>query len=182
VAGCVRVRRRPPPVQLKTTAVTLGRSVPESGAAAGRGNGARRRAPLPLPVFSLFSPPARPSQDASAASRLKSGIFPGPCAPAHPNLTQPFQSNCLSIIDYLLPNGESFIFSKGNSGKTFSLIRRDLPSGTEMELFRGMRPWPLAPSPDGQYIAFISRIPSGKVMVVGTSGGTPRALYEGSSS
>ena len=37
MAGCLRVRRRPPPVQLKATGVTLGRSMPESGAGAGSG-------------------------------------------------------------------------------------------------------------------------------------------------
>jgi Tol biopolymer transport system component len=92
--------------------------------------------------------------------------------------------------DYLLPSGDAVIFhrqvagttSKEETYRTFRTFRRDLASGAEIDLFTGERPFPLALSRDGQYLAFTPR-ESGiakTIVVVPTKGGTNRVLeFEG---
>ena len=93
MAGCVRVRRLPPPVQLKATAVTLGRSMPESGATQGGGAGRDVAPRSPSP----FSPPARPFPDAAAPSRLNTGDI-SRSLPAHLPQIHPAPPKQLLII------------------------------------------------------------------------------------
>jgi hypothetical protein len=82
-----------PPLRLPVPVAHLGRSAPESSAGPGRGSGARPRAPLPLPVL----PSANRLPQVAAVSSLRLGIFPDPSPPIQVMLTQPLQSNYLSI-------------------------------------------------------------------------------------
>jgi Tol biopolymer transport system component len=83
------------------------------------------------------------------------------------------------------PDGTALFLSRCDDvEKACRLLKRNLASGAEAEIYRGPReePFWIALSPDGQTLAFVNRHPKDAgaeriVRIVPVAGGTPRDLY-----
>ncbi|MFO7733949.1 MAG: tetratricopeptide repeat protein [Candidatus Aminicenantes bacterium] len=100
-----------------------------------------------------------------------SGPSPQPVLPASYNLFM----GCS-------PSGESFYFTSWKAAdRIFRVLVRDIGTGTEKELFRtgeSLMWGPAALSPDGRQLAIASRDDRRALMLIPTSGGETRALYQ----
>ena len=83
------------------------------------------------------------------------------------------------------PDGTAIFYARRDQAeKAYRLLRRDLASGVETEIYRGPyeEPFTIALSPDGRTLAFVSRHPEDAgaergVRVVSAAGGAPREVY-----
>ena len=83
------------------------------------------------------------------------------------------------------PDGKAIFYtSRDGAEKACRLLKRDLASGVETEIFRGpyAEPFTAALSPDGQSLALLNRHPEDAgaervVRVIPATGGTPREVY-----